>query len=234
MDQGARIEELAKSLRDARDPALDPRNRSSWLPVVQGWQAARLANMYADLARDPRFTRATRFFLHDLYGDQDVAWRDREVVHILPTMRRWLPAKLLDVVARALELDLLTHQLDLALAEALAARHRGAPELDAGRYADAYTASGTRASRTEQLRLLLAVGADLDRLARAPLLGALLKLARAPARAAGLARMQRFLEEGFAACLAMGSDGNEFLSVIGRRERAALEKLFSGDRDPFG
>jgi len=144
MDHAQRIEKLATALRAARDPALDPRNRSPWLSTLQRWQADRLSLSFADLAGDARFARATQFFLQDLYGEQDVAWRDRDVVRILPTMRRWLPAKLLEVVAGALELDLLTHQLDLATAAALEAAHRGPPRVDAQRYARAYRDSGTR------------------------------------------------------------------------------------------
>lgn len=233
MDDGARIEQLALELRAARDPGLDSRNQSRWLPVLQVWQAERLATSFADLSRDPRFSLATQFFLQDLYGEQDVAWRDRDVVRILPTMRRWLPTKLLDVVARALELDLLTHRLDLATAAALGAAHRGSPRINIDRYAIAYVESGTRGQRETQLRLLLAVGYDLDRLAHKPVLGTLLKLARAPAKAAGLDRMQRFLETGFSACKAMGRDGDEFLQTIGRRESNALEKLFAGEPNPF-
>lgn len=234
MDNGQLIEQLAAALRTARDPVQDPRNREEWLPHVQRWQAERLAATFSDLAQDARFSRATQFFLQDLYGEQDVAWRDRDVVRILPTMRRWLPATLLEVVVRALELDLLTHQLDLAMATALATAHRGAPRVDVERYARAYVSSSSRDLRETQLRLLLAVGTDLDRLARKPVLGTLLKLARAPAKAAGLARMQEFLEAGFSACKDMGRDGDQFLAIIGRRESAALEKLFAGEPDPFG
>lgn len=234
MNHAHRIEELATALRAARDPGLDVRNRSAWLAVLQRWQADRLAMTFADLQRDPRFGKATRFFLQDLYGEQDVAWRDRDVVRILPTMRRWLPEKLLEVVAGALELDLLTHQLDLATAAALEVSHRGRPRVDAKRYARAYLDSSTRQQRETQIRLLLWVGAELDRLAGSPLLGALLKLARAPARAAGLERMQSFLESGFGACNAMQGHGPEFLSIIHSRETMALEKLCSGDPEPFG
>ncbi len=233
MEHGLRIETLAGALRAARDPVQDSRNCSTWLPELQRWQAARLAACFDDLARDPRFSRATRFFLQDLYGEQDVAWRDRDVVRILPTMRRWLPEKLLDVVARALELDLLTHRLDLATSNALASTHGGQPRIDIDRYAEAYAASGSRQEREDQLGLLLAVGADLDRLAHKPVLGTLLRLARGPARASGLARMQEFLEAGFGACRDMGRDGEEFLATIERRERSALERLFARDPDPF-
>lgn len=233
VDHGQRIEQLAAALRAARDPELDARNREEWLPPLQRWQAERLGTSFADLAQDSRFNRATQFFLQDLYGEQDVAWRDRDVVRILPTMRRWLPATLLDVVARALDLDLLTHRLDLALATALAAAHRGPPRIDMERYARAYVASSTREQRETQLGLLLAVGTDLDRLAHKPVLGTLLKLARAPARAAGLARMQEFLETGFSACKDMGSDGDKFLAAIGRRESDAIERLFAGHLHPF-
>ncbi len=235
MDHARRIEEMARQLRDVRDPVREPGNRSPWMAAVQRWQAERLAASFSDLAGDPRFARATRFFLQDLYGEQDVAWRDRDVVRILPTMRRWLPERLIAAVAQALELDLATHRLDLALAAELEKAHglQRQPRLDLARYIAAYRTSSTPESRQEQLGLLLGVGAELDRLARNPVLGGLLKVARAPARAAGLDRMQRFLEEGFAACRAMGRDGAEFLSRIGEREAAALERLFEGDADPF-
>jgi len=234
IDPAERIAFLSKSLRDARDPSLDGRNASAWLPALRRWQAGRLEASFKDLSRDPRYARATRFFLDDLYGEGDVSWRDRDVVRILPTMRRWLPAKMLEIVARALELDQLTHRLDLAMVESLATEFGDKARVDVGRYAHAYRSSGTRADRKTQLRLLLAVGSDLDRLARNPVLGTLLKLARAPARAAGLARMQQFLETGFAACKAMGPDGHEFLAIIGEREERALHRLLAGHADPFG
>ena len=113
----------------------------------------------------------------------------------LPTMRRWLPETLLEVVARALELDLLTHRLDLDTANALAtcrrhAAHRCRP------LRRAYVASGTRGDREEQLRLLLAVGTDSIDSRQAGARHVAQTRARA-GQGRGLSRMQGFLEAGF-------------------------------------
>ena len=60
----------------------------------------------------------------------------------------------------------------------------------------------------------------------------MLKLMRSPARMAGLADLQDFLERGFAAFRAMqGAD--EFLAVVRQRETRILSRLFSAEAKPF-
>jgi hypothetical protein len=60
----------------------------------------------------------------------------------------------------------------------------------------------------------------------------MLKLMRRPARMAGLADLQDFLERGFTAFRAMqGAD--EFLAVVKERETRILNRLFSGAAKPF-
>ena len=57
-------------------------------------------------------------------------------------------------------------------------------------------------------------------------------LMRHPARAAGLAVLQEFLERGFSAFRKMHGAG-EFLATIDRRERALMDAIFAGDDAPF-
>jgi hypothetical protein len=72
------------------------------------------------------------------------------------------------------------------------------------------------------------VGRALDTLTRSPLLHRTLRLMRGPARAAGLGALQSFLEAGFDTFRAMhGAD--EFLRVVGERERALAALLFATD-----
>ncbi len=52
-----------------------------------------------------------------------------------------------------------------------------------------------------------------------------LRMMRAPARAAGLANMQRFLEEGFDTFKAMRG-AEQFLRTVADRERALASRLF--------
>ena len=69
------------------------------------------------------------------------------------------------------------------------------------------------------------MGRDLDSLTRKPLLRTTLHLMRGPARAAGLPALQQFLETGFDTFKAMGG-AEEFLAIVGTRERALAAALF--------
>jgi len=61
---------------------------------------------------------------------------------------------------------------------------------------------------------------------RSPLLGATLRRMRRPARAAGFARLQTFLEDGLSAFTAMGGAA-EFLAISTSNERATVDNLFA-------
>lgn len=231
-ESAARIAQLLLALRRARDPAEEPRNALGILPALKSWQSRRLAKGFDDLARRPNYAAASRFFLDDLYGEHDVSWRDRDIQRMLPTLRAWLPESVLQTVAKALELDLLSHRLDLAMAEALQRDADCADHIDDAAYARAYRKVGRRRDRERQIGLLLDVGGELDRIVRKPLVFAMLRFARAPAQAAGLGKLQGFLERGFSAFRAMGSAG-DFLEAIRARETEVMRRMFSGHPAPF-
>ena len=232
-DQAERVTALLRALALARDPFTEPRNLLPVLRPLQAWQGARLARSFGDLRQNPRYRAAAEFFVTELYGSDDATWRDRDLARMLPKLKAWLPEHMLETVAGALELDLISHELDLSVSEGLV-RARVPPSGITGQtYAAAYRAAGDRPARERQLELLLAVGRDLDRIVKKPLIYTILRFARAPARAAGLDRLQSFLEHGFAAYAAMGK-ADEFLAEIERREREVMGRLFSGHPDPFG
>lgn len=228
-----RLQAVADDLRTARDPKTDPTNESPTLRRVRAWQAARLAISFADLRDSAKYTQAAEFFLSDLYGEQDVSWRDRDLARMMPTLVRWLPEAMLGTVCDALELDLLSHRLDLQLARVLQGKSSRAPTLDIATYGDAYRASCTAAQRAAQIDLLMRVGRELEHIVRVPLVYGVLRIARGPASRAGLGNLQAFLERGFAAFRAMGK-ADEFLRIIESRERLASRKLFAADAEPFG
>src|SRR5687768_12374838 len=172
------------------------------LKELKEWQAARLASSYADVAAEPRYAAATAFFLGDLYGPKDFSHRDEEMLRILPTMARVLPASAVETAALAIELEAVSEDLDQRLTAALAE----GPITETS-YAAAYRASSTQPERQRQIELIDAVGRRLDALVAKPFVGSTLKLMRRPARMAGLADLQDFLERGFAAFRTMrGAD----------------------------
>jgi len=201
---------------------------------LRGWQADRLARTYPDLLASPRYGRAARFFLEDLYGPKDYAERDDEVGRILPSMTRLLPAGAVRTLGLAVELDCLSEALDAGIIDALrsAAAQGGDLRIDARRYADAYRSCQNRPDRERQIRLVREIGESLDALARKPLVAKAIELMRGPAHLAGLGELHEFLERGFFAFRDMqGAAG--FLDTIERRERRILEQLFAGAPDPF-
>jgi len=210
----------------------EPRNASHWLRPLQAWQAQRLEHSFAGFLEDPARRPAARFFLTDVYGDHDFTKRDADIARVIPMMQGLLPAALLQTVADGIELGALTHALDLRMAgrlERLAPRRK---RIDDALYARAYRDAGVPRLRARQIALIAKVGEGLAAALRMPGVGALLKLSRLPAKAAGLGELQAFLERGFAAFAELG-DAHTFLSDIRGNETRVMRRLFAGDADPF-
>lgn len=223
-----RLHTLLHELRDARHPAVEPRNRLPQLPRLREWQSQRLGQSFGALRGHARFGAAAEFFLSDLYGAADASWRDRDLARVLPTMLRWLPTGVLASLADALELDLISVRCDLGLVE-----HLPDGRIDVDRYAEAYRRSGDFGARARQIDLIGGVGRELEAIVRKPFVLGVLKLARGPARGAGFGELQAFLERGFSAFRAMGR-ADEFLQTITIGEQRAMKRLREAHPDPFG
>jgi hypothetical protein len=197
--------------RTARDGA-DRRNTDPRLRILQAWQAKRLSNDYADVRKVPKNKLACDFFLDELYGDADFAKRDQDVERIYPIMVKLLPSQVLLTVARAVELNAMSHELDLAMLA-----HLPNGSIDESSYAKAYQKTNQHGERRHQLALILSLGRELARVVRIPLMYKLLQMCKWPAKMAGLGALQSFLERGFAAFVAL--DGAKpFLQEIRARE----------------
>jgi hypothetical protein len=226
-----RLRALLGRVQSQHRQSLENRTVRPRLEALRAWQAARLAATYADLRVTAPFGDACEFFLADLYGEGDFYERDRAVERVVPIMIRLLPDSVLGSLARAIELNAISQELDFALAAALPERCTRAGAISDRDYADAYHASAPRSARRHQLALLIILGRELDRLVKKPMLAELLHLCRWPAKLAGLGALQSFLERGFAAFGRLGG-AHVFLATILRRERAfmaALESVRAGD-----
>jgi len=185
------------------------------------WQSTRLARTYRDFRADPRYSAAVEFFLTDLYGPQEFTDRNLDLRRAWRRLKRALPLAAMNVLGQAIELEVLTLELDHAMVRALAAA-----QVTDARYAAAYRTVDNRAERIRQIDLIVGIGADLDRIVNRVWLGALLHAAHLPAHAAGFGALQDSLERGYAAFRRMrGAQG--LLCAIREREtrfmRAMLE-----------
>ncbi len=187
--------------------------------AIKRYQHDRFMRDYADLLDSERFGEATRFFLNDLYGPDDFADRDAQFGRVVPAMAQLLPTEVMHTVAQLAELHALSESLDQEMA-----RQLDAGTVDDRSYRAAWRAVGRDSDRERQLELLIAIGTSLDQQTRTPLLLTTLRLMRGPARAAGFAQLQSFLERGLAAFVSMGG-AQEFLGTVIANESRVIDEL---------
>ena len=221
LDGAAILEQLhaveAERAARARDPAFGER-----VVAVKKYQHARFEHSYADLLAHPRYAAAARFFLNELYGPHDFSERDAQFARVVPGLVRLFPREIVHTVRTLGELHALSEALDSAMARTL-----DTVSIAPAAYAAAWRAASPEADRYRQIDLMVSVARELDRYTRNPLLRHSLRLMRVPARAAGLGRLQIFLELGFDTFRDMrGAD--EFLNTVAARERALAAALFAG------
>jgi hypothetical protein len=199
------------------------------LERVATWQARRLRATYADLAAQARYVRAIDFFETDLYGGGDFARRDADLARVMPVMARMLPAGVIGTVAKAVELNALSQELDRLL---LARLPRPDGRFTVAEYCRAFRRMGRRADRERQIALIGEIGTALDHYVDKPLILGALKMMRQPAKLAGLGALQHFLERGVDAFRRM--HGAEiFLATVAARETALVDTVFAGETAPF-
>lgn len=194
---------------------------------LKAWQAQRLARTYEDLRRDPRCTAALDFFLTDIYGPQNFVRRDDDLLRAWGRLKRGLPDAALEVLAHALELQVLSEELDQEMVPRLAAG-----PITPLSYASAYRAVGRPDARQRQIDAIVSIGTNLSRLVVFPLIRLALHAAHLPAQLAGFGALQDFLERGFEAFRRVG-DPHVLLDVIQARETRLMHRLFSGADNPL-
>lgn len=224
----ALLRELARVQQHHAERASNPALASALLHLGR-WQSLRLRNTYADLEQTPRYATAMKFFEEDLYGGADFAQRDADLVKVVPAMKRLMPANVIDTVAVAVELNALSQDLDRSVVDALGSR---AQTFSVADYCTAYRRAGGFEGRQRQIRLIGDVGVSLDRFVRKRVLRSALGLMRKPARLAGLAALQDFLERGFESFAQMHGAA-EFLATIQSRETVIHESIVAGSDAPF-
>jgi hypothetical protein len=226
--EAALVQQLARIQRLHAERAANPILAGA-LQRLGDWQSRRLGQTYADLAAQPRYRDAIAFFQSDLYGNEEMAKRDSDVARVVPLLVAMLPERVIATIAQAMELNVVSHELDRVL---LARLPRATGSFDVAEYCRAFRRAGNLPARRRQIALLVEVGRSLDVFVRKPMIRGALKMMRRPARLAGYASLHDFLERGFAAFRRM-EGAEEFLATIETRETAILEAIVDGSNDPF-
>ncbi|MCP4660090.1 MAG: hypothetical protein GY856_32210 [bacterium] len=200
--------------------------------VLSRWQSERLAQTHADLLHSARYRPAVEFFLTELYGPRDFDRRHRDLERISPMLVRVLPAHMIHTLTLALEMNVVTEELDAALLRVLVEEPDFSNHLDDEVYAEAYRRCDNHARRRRQLELIREVGEELEVVTTSPGVGTALGLAGTPARLMGLGELHGLLERGFRAFRHMRG-AKQFLEAIVGRERQIMDRIFAGHARPF-
>jgi hypothetical protein len=207
----------------------NPQLRTAVLRVKRV-QSRRFAGTYADLLSAPPYAAATRFFLEELYSDNDYAERDAQFARIAGAIQRLFPAQVAATAVTLAQLHALTEELDQGMAAAWLEQND--PQSgEAHLYVNAWRQVGRRSDRERQLAVVIDVGHQMARLTRTPGLRTMLRMMRAPAIASGLGSLQHFLETGFEtfAQVVRQRGADEFLGIVQAREAALIALLFDAD-----
>ena len=199
---------------------------------IKQFQARRFRATYADLQRSDDYGPATQFFLEELYSDKDFAQRDAQFAKIAGALQTLFPKQVVHTAVTLAKLHRLTEELDHEMGVAMLSAL--ATDMFAT-YVDIWNTVGRREDREMQLKAILSVGLELERLTRTPGLRLMLKMMRRPAHAAGLGTLQAFLEAGFDTFSAMSGKKQlvtSFLSTIEERESNIINALFSDSCSP--
>ena len=205
--------------------AADAQHKKRWVALKQ-WQIQRLRTTYADLLANPRYKEAAEFFLEELYGAKDVDQRDTEAQKVAPKLATLLPARAVDALLLAVQLEEMAERFDIEMSRTIEL------PITEENYAEGYRATGTEAERVRQIELADRIGKALEKLAKVPMLSTMLHMMKAPAAIWGLSHLHRFLQRGFDAFVGMRG-AREFLEKTNRRELAINERLFASDPEPF-
>ena len=225
--EAALVDALARAQALHADRVRDP-GLADALDRLAQWQARRLAATYADLAAQPRYAEAIEFFQTDLYGSADYARRDADVARVVPIMVAMLPERVIATIADAMNLNVLSHELDRKVLALLPQPDR----YTVAEYCEAYRGAGEFAARERQIVTIGSIGAALDVFVRKPLIRTALSMMRTPSRMAGFGVLHDFLERGFNAFHRMGG-ADEFLATIAARETAIHRAIVAGASEPF-
>lgn len=202
------------------------------LALLRQWQVNRLANTYSDFIQKPRYTRAGRFFLNDIYAPRDFSQRDNDLEYLYEVMSSVLPKFLLSLVENTIELNNLSNLLDEKLLDAMERDLGLNDEITPEMYTEAYRICDNYDERALQITLILEIGRQVNLSTKIPLVGTALRLAGGPARRSGWGDVHDFLERGYNAFKKMRG-AEEFLDTVEKREMYILDQIFAGDVNPF-
>ena len=191
------------------------------------WQTDYMLPFYEDLRATEHYTAAVDFVVSDLTG-LGVCRRDQDIARVVPVMSKMLPHKAVRAMASAMQLNASVLEINLQICRALFEGKSVGAEISETEYRSACKRASSLDECLHLVQLIEDVGHSLDRLIRIPMIGLTLKAMRSPARLAGFAALQDFLQKGYRTFDAL-EDVDQFLKDITLRMTEVFTEIFTAD-----
>jgi len=188
------------------------------------WQNDYMSTFYEDFRATKESAAAVDFVISDLTGI-GISDRDQDLGRVVPAMARMLPDKALETVAVAMELNARILKINTSICRELF--ENGEPDVDISErnYCLACRRATTLDECLELVALTKQVGHSLNHVIKIPLIGGILRAMRSPARLAGFASLQAFLEDGYHTFRAI-KDVDQFLEEISGRTTSVFTRIY--------
>ena len=201
------------------------------LTLLSEWQSSRLIHTHKAFYQSPDYSEGLHFLFSELYSAKNFSQRDNDLERIFPKIVKYLPRKVVHVVALLVELNHLTQQLDQQLAFTIFHRMKF-KHIDENIYCDAYRSCENKADRIRQIELTQELGTKLDRYARSSTISFTLNMTEGAAEMAGLSALHQFLKSGFNAFHKMKSV-DSLMHEVSTIERDLMMAIFNQKSSPF-
>jgi hypothetical protein len=192
-----------------------------------GLQLGYFLPKYDDLRDRPGYDAAIDFIISDLVGP-GIADRDRDLERVVPVMSRMLPAKALRALALAMELNARILGINLGIESALREKIAAGDGITERDYCLATRGATNFDEFKELIGMTREAGLSLEHIVGMPMIRPMLRAMRGPARLAGFADLQAFLEKGFQTFIAL-DDVHTFLDVMEARMTEVFRRVFEAD-----
>jgi hypothetical protein len=195
------------------------------------WQLEYLLPFFNDLYTREGYEQAIDFTMSDLAGI-GISRRDSDLERAAPAITALLPLRALATIATAAEMNARILEVNLGIFRQLLVDDKLPEPITELGYCLACRRASSLAECVELVHLVTALGRALESLVGYPLIGITLRAMRTPARAAGFAALQAFLESGYQTFRQI-PDIARFLSEIEIRMTEVFEKIYSSPLEPL-
>jgi hypothetical protein len=190
-------------------------------------QRAYFLPQYDDLRDRPGYDAAIDFVISDLLGT-GTASRDHDLERVAGIMSRTLPTRALEAMTLAMDLNARVLAINIDIATALADKLRARNAISERDYCLASRQATTFGEFQTLIAKSREAGMALDRVAHLPLIRGIAHSMRIPARLAGFADLQAFLEAGLDTFVGV-ADVGEFLDVMDERMTEVFHRILVED-----